>query len=102
MLAIDRKKKPNTYRGYWGKGKELQCIVSVCHVFLNVSQHNLEQKHHCAGTEAAKALCCSTQQHSQSQSQRSAELVSVPPVDIPPWRPVFMSSLSTKMKTSVE
>ena len=102
MLAIDRKKKPNTYRGYWGKGKELQCIVSVYHVFLNVSQHNLEQKHHGARAGAATALRCSTQQqHSQSQSQRSAGLVSSPAMDIPPWHPAFMSSLSTKMKTRV-
>lgn len=74
--------------------------MSVYRVFLNVSQHNLEQKHHGAGAGAATASCCSTQQqHRQSQSPRSAGLVSSPPTVIPPWHPAFMSSLSTKMKT---
>lgn len=102
MLAKERKKKPNTYRGYWGEGKELQCIVSVYHIFLNVSQHNLEQKHHSAGAGAATALRCSTQQqHSQSQSQRRAGLLSSSSVGIPPWRAAFMSSLRIKMNTRI-
>lgn len=102
MLAKERKKKPNTYRGYWGEGKELQCIVSVYHVFLNVSQHNLEQKHHSAEAGAAIALCCSTQQQqSQSQSQRSAGLLSSSSVGIAPRRAAFMSSLSIKMNTRI-
>lgn len=102
MLAKERKEKPNTYRGHWGEGKELQCIVSVYHIFLNVSQHNVEQKHHSAGAGAAAALHCSTQQqHSQSQSQRSAGLLSSSSVVIPPWRADFMSSLSIKMSTRI-
>lgn len=93
MPTKERKKKPNTYRGYWGEGKELQCIVSVYHIFLNVSQHNLEQKHHSGGAGAATALRCSTQQqHSQSQSQRSAGLLPSSSVGIPPWCAAFVIS----------
>lgn len=76
--------------------------MSVYHVFLNVSQHNLEQKHHGAEAGAATALRCSTQQqHSQSQSQRSAGLLSYSSVGIPPWHAAFVLSLSIKMNTRI-